>query len=156
MAFTEGLAYPIQGSLEEALEPFLKWAWWYWTACCLQASSAVKEDIVCYTYRVSQQVWSTKRTKKCCILLQKMAFSAFFLELQNWNGSLKQLFSNLLNKSLHNTMEKGCFKKAIFSLQFTEKGWKRHFLESNTAFLRFFVNVARFAGNHFWASYHVI
>ena len=61
-------------------------------------------------YRVSQQVWNRLKAlfwslemlaseasivlKKICILLQKIAFSAFFVNCKKWIWNLKQLFSN--------------------------------------------------------------
>ena len=86
--------------------------------------------------------------KKVCILLQKIAFSAFFCKLQNENCFWKQLCSNLLNKLLHKIMEKSCFKKQ-FSICSWPKMAKKAIFWSR---IHFFTNVRRFVCNHFWAS----
>ena len=56
-----------------------------------------------FSFRVSQQVWNTLRNvcerselrlQKNCILLQKIAFWAFFVNCKKWKWIFKQLCSN--------------------------------------------------------------
>ena len=67
---------------------------------------------------------TSNSTTKRCISLQKIAFCAFFDELQNENCFLKQLVfcSNLLSK-----LEKSCFEKPFLFLQFIKKAQKAIF-----------------------------
>ena len=56
--------------------------------------------------------------EKIVFCSKKLLFQPFFLNWKIENGFLKQLFSNLLNRLLHNKMEKSCFKKPFSFLQF--------------------------------------
>ena len=75
--------------------------------------------------------------KKIVFCAIKLLFQPFFLNCKNKNGFLKQLFSILLNKLLHNIMEKCCYKKPFSFLQCKKKGWKSNFMEQNTNFCNF-------------------
>ena len=56
--------------------------------------------------------------EKIVFCSKKLLFQPYFLNCKNENGFLKQLFSILLNNSLHKNMEKSCFKKSFWILQF--------------------------------------
>ena len=81
-----------------------------------------------------QKCLRAKFTKKNVFRSKKLLFQPFFLNCKIENGFLKQLFSILLNKSLHKIMEKSCLQKPFSILQFRKKGSKSNFLERNTFF----------------------
>ena len=91
-------------------------------------------------YRVSQQVWNNvlklrnecersehrlRKLQKICILLHKIAFSAFFLALQKWKWLFKANYSYAVIYEVN--WKKKCFKKPFSFLQFTKKAEKAVF-----------------------------
>ena len=71
---------------------------------------------------------------KICIFAPKNCFfRIFFANSKMKMASLKQLFSNLLNKLLHKI---NCFKEAIFILELAKKCSKSNFLAQKYTFLK--------------------
>ena len=82
--------------------------------------------------------------KKICILLQKIAFSAFFVNCKNENGFLSNLSpisKDLINKLLHKMIGEKLLKDPFSILQLTKKAKLAIFWSK----IHFFVNVARLA-----------
>ena len=72
-------------------------------------------------------------------MLQKIAFSAFFVKCKNKNGFLSNfspivLCSNLFSKLVE--IGEKMLKNPFSILQFSKKGWKSNFLEQNTNFFK--------------------
>ena len=68
--------------------------------------------------------------KKICILLQKIAFSAFFVNCKNENGffnNFAPFSNNLLSKLLHKIIGEKLLKNPFSTLQFTKKAEKANF-----------------------------
>ena len=80
--------------------------------------------------------------KKKLFFRHKIAFCAFFRQLQNENCFLKHVFSILLNKSLHKL---NCLKKQFHILQQIKNAKKAIFWRKN----KFYVKVAGFVRNPF-------
>ena len=106
-------------------------------------------------YQVSQQVWNQLRNvckqskhrlqKKVCIMLLKIAFSAFFVNCKIKNGffsNFSPISNNLLNKLLHKIIGEKLLKNSIFNSCSSQKRLKKQFFEAKYIF---FINVARFA-----------
>ena len=86
-------------------------------------------------YWVSQQVWNQLRNvckqskhrlqKKVCIMLLKIAFSAFFVNCKIKNGffsNFSPISNNLLNKLLHKIIGEQLLKNSIFNFAVHKKG----------------------------------
>ena len=105
---------------------------------------------------MSQQVLKLKnwlRTKrqtitKKCILLQKIAFLAFFGQLQIENCFFMEFYSIFWCSNLFSILEKICVQKQFSFCSLRTKAEKAKFWSEIQTL---FVNDARFARKHFWA-----
>ena len=99
-------------------------------------------------------------TKKC-ILLQKIAFWAFFVNCKNWKWISKQFFSNFknwLNKLLHETIGVKLLKFHFHLLQFRKKAQKAIFwskIHFDVKFVIFTAKLLKFRIIHLAYTKHV-